>query len=82
MTLIATSFQAERVAALRKQGANRVRREIIELVREWQSHYPKSLFKDPPRGKHGKTVDACSARAIRMVLRGILKDLRDRDRWR
>lgn len=69
---------AEIVASLRKQGASRERSEIIQLIRQWKSHYPTTVFKDPPPGKHGKTVDACSARAIRMVLRGILKDLKDR----
>lgn len=81
MVLIAGDFKISRDERLRRQGAKQMRRDVIDLVLEWQSHYPKSLFKDPPPGRHGKTVDGCSARAIRMVLRGILKDLRDRDRW-
>lgn len=64
---------------LRKQGANRERSEIVTLIRQWKASYPIRLFKEPPAGKHGKTVDGCSARAIRMVLRGILKDLKERE---
>jgi len=33
------------------------------------SHYPVSIFPEPPPGMHGKTVDACSASALRIGLR-------------
>lgn len=69
---------SEKIAALRSQGARRERSEIVTLIRQWKASYPRRLFKDPPAGKHGKTVDTCSARAIRMVLRCILKDLKVR----
>jgi hypothetical protein len=64
---------------LRKQGANRERREIIGLIRTWKGFYRTSVFKEPPAGQHGRTVDGCSARAIRTVLKEILKDLKDRE---
>lgn len=70
---------SEIIAVLRKQGANKERSEITALIRTWKSYYPTRVFKEPPAGKHGETVDGCSARAIRMVLRGILKDLKDRE---
>lgn len=69
----------EMIAALRKQGARRERSEIVTLLRRWKAHYRTSLFKEPPPGKHGKTVDGCSARAIRTVLSGILKDVKGRE---
>jgi len=39
------------------------------------SRYPEDIFPPPPAGQHGQTVDACSARAARHVLREVLKDL-------
>jgi len=39
-----------------------------KLVREWAANYPISIFPKPPKGKHGDTVDACSAETLRVML--------------
>ena len=61
---------------LRQQGSNVERYRIETIIKRWRAYYPRTLFKEPPAGKHGKTVDACSARAIREVISGILQDIR------
>ena len=47
----------------------------INIVQHWLDRYPEDIFPPPPAGQHGQTVDACSARAARHVLREVLKDL-------
>lgn len=46
-------------------------------VLDFKKHYPKKVFKEPPAGQHGKTVDGCSARAIRDVLPAVAEKLRE-----
>jgi len=38
--------------------------------------YPESVFIPPPDGQHGKTVDACSAAALRAVLPVVARKIR------
>ena len=38
--------------------------------------YPADVFMEPPRGEHGQTLDACSARALRGILPNIARDIR------
>ena len=42
---------------------------------DFARHYPVSIFTEPPSGKHGKTVDGCSAHAIRKVLPTVAQDI-------
>src|SRR5688572_4967632 len=47
---------------------------LLEAAREIEESarfYPEDIFTTPPRGEHGKTVDGCSAAAIRAVLPGL-----------
>lgn len=53
------------------------RKRIVRIIKDWIDHYPKSVFPDPPAGKHGGTVDACSARAIRLALKCILAEIKN-----
>lgn len=46
-------------------------------VEDFEKLYPKKVFREPPAGQHGKTVDGCSARAIRGVLPVIAEKLRE-----
>lgn len=47
-------------------------REALDVVAE---NYPLDIFPEPAPGKHGKTVDACSARGIRHGLNLVRLDL-------
>jgi len=46
-----------------------------EIVLHWLSAYPETVFPGAEPGQHGKTVDACSAAALRAILPNILADL-------
>ena len=41
--------------------------EAAQVVREFVQHYPTDIFIEPLPGQHGRTVDACSASAIRAI---------------
>jgi NTP pyrophosphatase (non-canonical NTP hydrolase) len=49
-------------------AAGAVRERCATIVESFAAHYPVSVFPPPSPGEHGKTVDACSARAIRCIL--------------
>ena len=38
---------------------------VLALVQEIAEHFPKDIFREPPPGEHGQSVDACSARGVR-----------------
>jgi len=46
---------------------------IADLIETWEQVYPISLFPELPKGEHGDTVDACSARMGRFMV-GLLRD--------
>ncbi len=47
------------------------------LIESKMENYPISIFIEPPSGEHGKTVDACSAAAIRSILPVLAEDIRN-----
>lgn len=47
-----------------------------QVVESYLAAYPADVFKQPPAGQHGETVDACSAAALRAVLPSIAEDIR------
>lgn len=47
-----------------------------QVVDEQVKAYPESVFIPPPDGQHGKTVDACSAAALRAVLPVVARKIR------
>ena len=50
-------------------------REAARVVREFVKHYPTDIFIEPLPGQHGKTVDGCSASAIRAICPTIANEL-------
>lgn len=58
-------------------GRESMRDEASQTVTDFAKHYPESVFVPPPAGQHGKTVDACSAAAIRGVIPSISKGITD-----
>ncbi len=67
---------AEMIAAHRQAAEDRVARRAFAVLEEYIAAYPVDIFPQPPYGQHGKTVDACSAAALRAVLPNVLRDLR------
>jgi hypothetical protein len=59
---------AQALAAQRERDA--------KIAEEYAGHYPRDMFREPPAGKHGRTVGACSARAIRFACRAIAAAIR------
>lgn len=51
--------------------------EAAQVVREFVQHYPTDIFIEPLPGQHGRTVDACSASAIRAIC-PVIADALDR----
>lgn len=47
----------------------------LAIVRQYLSYYPENIFPAPLFGQHGKTVDSCSAAALRAVLPNIIADI-------
>ena len=47
-----------------------------QVVDQQVEVYPESVFIPPPAGQHGKTVDACSAAALRAVLPVVARKIR------
>lgn len=52
------------------------RERCAKVVDEYLNAYPENLFPAPDFGKHGSTVDSCSAAALRNVLPNIAHDIR------
>jgi len=52
------------------------RERIAKLVEDWAKAYPASMFGEPEFGKHGPTVDSCSAKALRTILPTIAEEIR------
>ena len=47
-----------------------------QVVEKYLASYHEGVFTQPQPGQHGKTVDACSAAALRAVLPSIIEDIR------
>lgn len=54
------------------------REACAQMVETRLEHYPTDIFTAPPPQQHGKTVDACSARAIRAILPSLANQIRAR----
>ena len=65
-------------SVLRAYGEE-VRKECAENVFSRVKFYSPDIFNHPERGKHGKTVDACSAKALWTVLPTIAKAIESMD---
>lgn len=52
------------------------RDRCAKIVEAWIECYPVRVFTDPPHGQHGATVDACYAKAMRVLLPGLAADIR------
>lgn len=63
------------LCAAYRAGAEAMRARCAALVMSWAQNYPEDVFIEPPKGEHGKTVDACSAAALRRVLPTIANDI-------
>ena len=70
--LILAALKAEREAATLAE-----RERAIAVVQAFLDSYPLNIFTDPEPGKHGETVDACSARALRRILPIIAAAIRE-----
>ena len=57
----------------------RQKEEDVKIADLWASMYPTDIFSDPPPGEHGRTVDACSARAMRVAALGIAAVIRGKE---
>ena len=53
------------------------RERCAKVVEDFAKAYPVGIFIPPPEGKHGATVDACSARALRETLPGVADKIRE-----
>lgn len=51
--------------------------EAAKEVEEFLANYPVDVFSEPDPGKHGATVDSCSARALRVILPNVAKAIRE-----
>ena len=49
--------------------------EAVKVIHAYATAYPEDIFIPPPPGEHGQTVDACSARALRVILPNIERDV-------
>ena len=54
------------------------REQCARVVDQWLLAYPEAIFTPPAPGEHGKTVDGCSAAALRAALPNVAKDIRNR----
>ena len=53
------------------------RERCAQIVEDLARHYPEAVFVPPEPGQHGKTVDACSAAAIRGIIPSIAAAIRE-----
>lgn len=49
-------------------------KEYYEVIELWSKAYPTDVFPEPPKGEHGKTVDACSAAMGRHIFKRLMED--------
>lgn len=68
----------EAIAAAREEGRVEERAACAEIVDGFIAAYPERFFPEPPAGQHGRTIDACSARALRGVLPNVAAAIRAR----
>lgn len=59
------------------QALREVVEEAIAKVKVWQDAYPVDVFEEPEPGKHGKTVDGCSARMGRHMAKKLIEEIRE-----
>ena len=50
-------------------------KEAEKIVHGYATAYPEDIFIPPPPHEHGRTIDACSARALRAVLPNVERDI-------
>lgn len=51
-----------------ERDARAVRSDLLALLDGLEAAYPLAVFPEPAPGEHGKSVDACSARAARHII--------------
>jgi hypothetical protein len=66
----------KKIAALIADVEEQTRRDCAERVAALGDVYPTDIFEEPPVGEHAKTVDGCSARALRWAAKAWAKELR------
>jgi len=71
------AFGCEQCKGIVKHEIEKERERCVRAIREYGRHFPRKLFKEPPPYKHGKTVDGCSARAIRCAVRNLIEMIRE-----
>jgi hypothetical protein len=54
---------------------------IVAWLERWLGCYSTDVFPEPEPGKHGLTVDGCSARAFRVALTNAIRGIRE-GTWR
>ena len=59
---------AQALATHARAAAERERERCARLVTDWADQYPEDIFLPPKPGEHGRTVDGCSAHALRTTL--------------
>jgi hypothetical protein len=69
------SQQVERISKERDAERDQVTRQAIAVIGARLDCYPEDVFPEPPPGQHGASVDACSARMARHVLRTLIDEL-------
>ena len=58
------------------QDWNAAVEQAHQIVLSYLKAYPADIFSEAPVGQHGKTVDSCSASALRAVLPKIAEDIK------
>ena len=66
----------EEISARVRGYVEEERERCAKLVEDWAKAYPASMFGEPEFGKHGPTVDSCSAKALRTILPTIAEEIR------
>lgn len=51
-----------------REGAECMRERAAARLEAHVANYPSDVFAPPPHGQHAKTVDGCSAHALRFML--------------
>lgn len=74
--LVETPFSVALFERVSLAFARRVIEEAAKVAEGYEQNYPEDIFPEPPSGEHGRTIDTCSARALRRVLPLVIRDIR------
>jgi hypothetical protein len=70
------AFEKDLDALLRRERAETLKL-AARRIEEKALIYSEAVFGIPPKGKHGVTVDSCSASAIRHFVPGLASEIRE-----